>query len=215
MQPVHSGLFICISLQLPSTSKCLFWMRPTRCLVEGSRTRSMRFSRNWQAAHRWELLIFSVIYQRRCQVCVKAEFRVVQGSLSSHLQWWSGTECSLVEKLSALHCSWAQVLDSQLIGGIHPFVFQCLDWLYWSVFCFHYGFNLFLVRFQVVLLSATMPADVLEVTKKFMREPIRILVKKEELTLEGIRQFYINVEKEVKKRFISFRQHSKKMREKC
>lgn len=44
-----------------------------------------------------------------------------------------------------------------------------------------------------------MPADVLEVTKKFMREPVRILVKKEELTLEGIRQFYINVEKEVKK----------------
>uniref|UniRef100_A0A8B9Z3U7 Helicase C-terminal domain-containing protein n=1 Tax=Buteo japonicus TaxID=224669 RepID=A0A8B9Z3U7_9AVES len=29
-----------------------------------------------------------------------------------------------------------------------------------------------------------------------MREPIRILVKKEELTLEGIRQFYINVERE-------------------
>lgn len=50
---------------------------------------------------------------------------------------------------------------------------------------------------QVVLLSATMPADVLEVTKKFMREPVRILVKKEELTLEGIKQFYINVEREV------------------
>ncbi|XP_061769902.1 eukaryotic initiation factor 4A-I-like [Nerophis ophidion] len=49
---------------------------------------------------------------------------------------------------------------------------------------------------QVVLLSATMPVDVLEVTKKFMRDPIRILVKKEELTLEGIRQFYVNVEKE-------------------
>ncbi|KAG7218419.1 hypothetical protein INR49_020400 [Caranx melampygus] len=49
----------------------------------------------------------------------------------------------------------------------------------------------------VFLLSATcQPADVLEVTKKFMREPVRILVKKEELTLEGIRQFYINVEKE-------------------
>ncbi|XP_067851186.1 eukaryotic initiation factor 4A-II isoform X4 [Heptranchias perlo] len=49
---------------------------------------------------------------------------------------------------------------------------------------------------QVVLLSATMPSDVLEVTKKFMRDPIRILVKKEELTLEGIKQFYINVERE-------------------
>ncbi|PSN41835.1 Eukaryotic initiation factor 4A [Blattella germanica] len=38
---------------------------------------------------------------------------------------------------------------------------------------------------QVILLSATMPADVLEVTSCFMRQPIRILVKKEELTLEG------------------------------
>jgi translation initiation factor 4A len=41
-----------------------------------------------------------------------------------------------------------------------------------------------------------MPADVLEVTKKFMRDPVRILVKKDELTLEGIKQFYIAVEKE-------------------
>ena len=49
---------------------------------------------------------------------------------------------------------------------------------------------------QVVLLSATMPQDVLEVTSKFMRDPVRILVKKAELTLEGIKQFYIAVEKE-------------------
>jgi translation initiation factor 4A len=49
---------------------------------------------------------------------------------------------------------------------------------------------------QVILLSATMPMDVLEVTTRFMREPVRILVKKEELTLEGIRQFYIEVEQE-------------------
>ncbi|KAJ3818748.1 P-loop containing nucleoside triphosphate hydrolase protein [Lentinula raphanica] len=49
---------------------------------------------------------------------------------------------------------------------------------------------------QVVLLSATMPAEVLEVTKKFMRDPVRILVKRDELTLEGIKQFYIAVEKE-------------------
>ena len=49
---------------------------------------------------------------------------------------------------------------------------------------------------QVILLSATMPSDVLEVTTRFMREPVRILVKKEELTLEGIRQFFVEVEKE-------------------
>lgn len=47
-----------------------------------------------------------------------------------------------------------------------------------------------------MLLSATMPTEILDVTKRFMREPIRILVKKEELTLEGIKQYYVNVEKE-------------------
>jgi translation initiation factor 4A len=50
-------------------------------------------------------------------------------------------------------------------------------------------FQLLPAETQVVLLSATMPQDVLEVTKKFMRDPIRILVKRDELTLEGIRQF--------------------------
>lgn len=49
---------------------------------------------------------------------------------------------------------------------------------------------------QVALFSATMPMDVLEVTDKFMRNPIRILVKRDELTLEGIKQFYIAIERE-------------------
>ena len=38
---------------------------------------------------------------------------------------------------------------------------------------------------QVVLLSATMAPDVLAVTRKFMRDPVTILVRKEQLTLEG------------------------------
>ena len=46
-------------------------------------------------------------------------------------------------------------------------------------------------------MSATMPVEVLEVTSKFMRNPVRILVKKEELTLDGIAQYYVQVEKEV------------------
>ena len=49
---------------------------------------------------------------------------------------------------------------------------------------------------QVVLLSATLPHDVLELTNKFMTDPIRILVKRDELTLEGIKQFFVAVEKE-------------------
>ncbi|KAI8808358.1 P-loop containing nucleoside triphosphate hydrolase protein [Cladochytrium replicatum] len=57
-------------------------------------------------------------------------------------------------------------------------------------------FQLLPPQTQVVLLSATMPAEVLEVTKRFMRDPIRILVKRDELTLEGIKQFFVSVDKE-------------------
>jgi len=49
---------------------------------------------------------------------------------------------------------------------------------------------------QVVLISATMPHEMLEMTNKFMTDPIRVLVKRDELTLEGIKQFFVAVEKE-------------------
>jgi len=49
---------------------------------------------------------------------------------------------------------------------------------------------------QVVLVSATLPAEILEMTSKFMTDPIRILVKRDELTLEGIKQFFVAVERE-------------------
>lgn len=49
---------------------------------------------------------------------------------------------------------------------------------------------------QVALFSATMPMDVLDVTQRFMRSPVRILVKRDVLTLDGIKQFYVAVERE-------------------
>merc|ERR1712156_1278044 len=49
---------------------------------------------------------------------------------------------------------------------------------------------------QVALFSATMPNEILQLTERFMRKPVRILVKKEELTLDGIKQYYVAVEKE-------------------
>ncbi len=50
---------------------------------------------------------------------------------------------------------------------------------------------------QVCLFSATMPSDVLELTHKFMNEPISILIPNEELTLEGIKQYWVGVEKDI------------------
>ena len=49
---------------------------------------------------------------------------------------------------------------------------------------------------QVGLFSATMPTEILEISQKFLRNPTRILVKNEELTLDGIRQFYVVVQEE-------------------
>ena len=47
---------------------------------------------------------------------------------------------------------------------------------------------------QLCLYSATVPNEIAELSKKFMRDPVRILVKSEMLTLEGISQFHINIE---------------------
>ena len=49
---------------------------------------------------------------------------------------------------------------------------------------------------QICLFSATMPDMALDLTTKFMSDPIRILIDKENLTLEGIKQYYLGVEQE-------------------
>jgi translation initiation factor 4A len=49
---------------------------------------------------------------------------------------------------------------------------------------------------QIGLFSATLPAPILELTSEFMVDPIKILVKTDELTLDGIKQYYILLNKE-------------------
>ena len=44
---------------------------------------------------------------------------------------------------------------------------------------------------QVALFSATLPNEIANLTEKFMRDPVKILVKAEQLTLEGIEQYYV------------------------
>ena len=47
---------------------------------------------------------------------------------------------------------------------------------------------------QIALFSATLPDNIFQITTKFMRNPIKICVKAESLTLEGIKQFYVAIE---------------------
>ena len=46
---------------------------------------------------------------------------------------------------------------------------------------------------QICLFSATLPPDILELSESFLRDPEKILVQKEQLTLEGIIQYYVNL----------------------
>ena len=47
---------------------------------------------------------------------------------------------------------------------------------------------------QVVLVSATLPDTINPIIDKIMRDPIKICVKREMLTLEGIKQFFVAVD---------------------
>jgi translation initiation factor 4A len=52
---------------------------------------------------------------------------------------------------------------------------------------------------QVVLYSATLPEEIQTLTSKFMRDPVKILVKTEAITLEGISQYYVALDDDQQK----------------
>ena len=54
-------------------------------------------------------------------------------------------------------------------------------------------------KIQVTLFSATLPNEIQTLTDKFMRDPIKILVKTESVTLEGIKQYYVALENDTQK----------------
>ena len=60
---------------------------------------------------------------------------------------------------------------------------------------FHYLEN----DVQVGLFSATLPLEIQAITEKFMRNPKKILVKKENVTLEGITQYYVALDDDAHK----------------
>ena len=49
---------------------------------------------------------------------------------------------------------------------------------------------------RVALFSATMPEQVIEVANQILQNPVKILIPPEEVTLEGIKQYYVDVENE-------------------
>jgi translation initiation factor 4A len=88
--------------------------------------------------------------------------------------------CSLrVDKLSLLILDEA---DEMLSMGFRDIIYDI--------------FQLLPDDMQVCIFSATLPRECLEITHRFMRDPIHLLVKQEQVTLEGIKQFYVAVGEE-------------------
>jgi translation initiation factor 4A len=55
-------------------------------------------------------------------------------------------------------------------------------------------FQFFNCEIQVALFSATLPDSITPIVDKIMRNPIKIIVKKEQLTLEGIKQYFVAID---------------------
>lgn len=60
-------------------------------------------------------------------------------------------------------------------------------------------FRYFNDNVQVALFSATMPEEMLTLSSKFMRDPVQIILKPEQLTLECIQQYYIALQNDANK----------------
>jgi len=52
-------------------------------------------------------------------------------------------------------------------------------------------FQYFNKDLQIALFSATLPDEILAITKRFMRNPVKITLQAEKLNLEGIQQYYV------------------------
>jgi superfamily II DNA/RNA helicase len=52
------------------------------------------------------------------------------------------------------------------------------------------------VGIQCIMISATMSPNVFSISKKFMHEPIKVLLKNSEVAVDLISQYYLNVERE-------------------
>jgi len=60
-------------------------------------------------------------------------------------------------------------------------------------------FKMFNNNVQVALFSATLPDNIYSITDKFMRNPVRIVVTPELLTLEGVKQYFIALDDDAQK----------------
>ena len=109
--------------------------------------------------------------------------------IESGVQVVSGTPGRIVDMIKrrhlrtkAIHMLVIDEADEILTQGFTEQIFEIFRYLPETV--------------QVVLVSATLPKVVHQIAEQFMEDPIRILVRRDEIALDKIRQFFIAVERE-------------------
>jgi translation initiation factor 4A len=75
--------------------------------------------------------------------------------------------------------------DEMLSGGFLENIYQI--------------FTTFSHDLQVAIFSATLPPEIIELTNKFMKNPVKIIMEAEKLNLEGIQQHYIALDSDQQK----------------
>jgi ATP-dependent RNA helicase len=96
-------------------------------------------------------------------------------------------ELQVIEGTRWLHfCKVGSLRLSRDVGIVQRLKLVCLTSVIYDLI-----YVLIMGSMQVVLV--TLPHEILEMTNKFMTDPVRILVKRDELTLEVRRHFFINL----------------------
>ena len=72
--------------------------------------------------------------------------------------------------------------DEMLARGFKEQVYECFRFMPDTV--------------QVIFVSATLPSEIVDMAGKFLTDPVRVLVKRDELTLAEIKQYFLPVESE-------------------
>nr|KAF6455831.1 eukaryotic translation initiation factor 4A3 [Rousettus aegyptiacus] len=143
----------------------------------------------------------SAIQQRAIKQIIKGRDVIAQSQ--------SGTGKTATFSISVLQCLDIQVRETQalILAPTRELAVQIQKGLlalgdYMNVQCHaciggtNVGEDIRKLDYGQHVVAATLPHEILEMTNKFMTDPIRILVKRDELTLEGIKQFFVAVERE-------------------
>ncbi len=128
----------------------------------------------------------------RCIACVGGKIKSMSSdikSLEKNVHVVSGTPGRVLDMIKKQHLNTKNIkmliideADEMLVKGLKEQLYDIYRYLPTST--------------QVLLISATLPNEILDMSSKFMTDPIRVLVKRDELSLDCITQYYVDVEEE-------------------